>query len=149
MTAAYNNQDLIIEEELIEDFLNLDEEENKLIGYIRDEFVNYTFFNYGKIIYIQQETDINSFPHISELLENYEKIYSTPCFLGFLVIKQRKYYMRLNDGFLIIADDCIESELIMFKIKNILICCNLLKSNNHSGTFNFKLLKLLKRVGVI
>ncbi len=85
-----NNNDVIVEEELIEDFLDLDEEEAKLITYLKEDFDTYTFFNYGKIIYIQEADDLNSFPHISELLENYEKIYSTPCFTGFLVLRQRK-----------------------------------------------------------
>lgn len=87
------NQDLIIEEELIEDFMNLDDEENKLITYLKDEFqTDFTFFNYGKIVYIQQQESLeaNSFPHISELLENYEKIYSTTCYTGYMVLKQRK-----------------------------------------------------------
>lgn len=84
------NTDLILEEEHLEDFLNLDEEEHKLIEFLRDEFSDFTFFNYGKIVFMQQNEDMDSFPHISELLENYEKIYSTPCYTGFLVIKQRK-----------------------------------------------------------
>lgn len=87
---VHNDNDLIHEEEQIEDFLNLDDEEIKLINFLRNEFSDFTFFNYGKIVYIQQEQDMDSFPHISELLENYEKIYSTPCYNGFLVNKQRK-----------------------------------------------------------
>lgn len=83
--------DIIVEEERIEDFLNLDEEENKFIGYLKDEFIHdFTFFNYGKIIYIQQENEINSFPHVSEILENYEKIYSMPCYTDYLVLRQTK-----------------------------------------------------------
>ena len=89
--------ELIVEEERIEDFLNLDEEENKFIGYLKDEFIeDFTFFNYGKIIYIQQENEINTFPHISELLENYEKIYSTPCYTGHLVLRQSKCKNLIN-----------------------------------------------------
>lgn len=88
--AAIINKDLIVEEEAIEDFLNLDEEESKLVSLLKDEFNDFSFFNYGKIVYLQQDIDLETFPHISELLENYEKIYSTPNFFGFLVLKQKK-----------------------------------------------------------
>ena len=96
--TEYLNNDIIVEEELLEDFMILDEEENKLINYLKDEFSNYTFFNYGKIVYIQQLSDFNFFPHISELLENYENIYSKPCYTGNLVLRQRKCkYIKMTN----------------------------------------------------
>ena len=78
---------------LIKEFLNLSEEDVKLVNFLKEEFsTNYKFFSYGSIVYIQKEdenlindlpnqdvdndTTISEFPHVTELLENYEKIYS-------------------------------------------------------------------------
>ncbi len=75
---------------LIEEFMNTNEEENKLINSVKDEFIDMKFFNYGAMIYLQIEDDINTFPHISELLENYEKIFSVNCYTGYLVLRLTK-----------------------------------------------------------
>ncbi len=73
--AAIINKDLIFEEEAIEDFLNLDEEESKLVALLKDEFHDFSFFNYGKIVYLQQDLDLETFPHISEILETRKNLY--------------------------------------------------------------------------
>jgi len=75
---------------LIEEFMNTSEEENKLINIFKDEFKDMKFFNYGALIYIQTNDDIETFPHVSELLENYEKIFSVNCFTGYLVLRLTK-----------------------------------------------------------
>ena len=75
---------------LIEEFMNISEEELKIILSLKEEFSDMKFFNYGALVYIQEEEDINSFPHVSELLENYEKVFSTNCYLGVLVLRQTK-----------------------------------------------------------
>jgi hypothetical protein len=75
---------------LIEEFFNLSDEETKIVNYVRDEFDDLKFFNYGCLIYMQNENDLNSFPHISELLENYEKTFAEVCYTGHLVIRMTK-----------------------------------------------------------
>jgi hypothetical protein len=75
---------------LIEEFMNISEDELKIILSLKEEFSDMKFFNYGALVYIQEEEDINSFPHVSELLENYEKVFSTNCYLGVLVLRQTK-----------------------------------------------------------
>jgi len=66
---------------LIDDFFFIYDEDNKLIDLLKDEFSDLKFFNYGSIVYFKKETegDQGGFPHVSELLENYEKIYSKTC----------------------------------------------------------------------
>jgi len=75
---------------LIEEFMNTNEEENKLINLVRDEFIEMKFFNYGALIYLQNRDDVLTFPHVSELLENYEKIFSVDCFTQYLVLRMTK-----------------------------------------------------------
>jgi hypothetical protein len=75
---------------LIEEFFNSTEEEMKLINYIREEFKDFKFFNYGSLVYFQNDEDVNSFPHISDLLENYEKIYSESCYRNHLILRLTK-----------------------------------------------------------
>ncbi len=75
---------------LIEEFFNLSDEENNIVNNLKDEFTDLSFFNYGSIIYLQSNNDLTNFPHISELLENYERIYSKSCYEDFLVLRQTK-----------------------------------------------------------
>jgi hypothetical protein len=91
---------------LIEEFFNISEEDQKLINFLKEEFQSYKFFSYGSIVYIQKEDEdeemkeeesINfnnnensEFPHVTELLENYEKIYSKACYLNHLVLRLTK-----------------------------------------------------------
>ncbi len=75
---------------LIEEFMNTSEEENKIISHVKEEFSDLKFFNYGALIYLQISDDISSFPHVSELLENYEKIFSVNCFTGYFVLRLTK-----------------------------------------------------------
>jgi len=76
---------------LIEEFMNLSEDENKLINCFQEEFKDFKILNYGALIYLQTyDEDISNYPHISELLENYEKIFSANCFKGYFVLKMTK-----------------------------------------------------------
>jgi hypothetical protein len=76
---------------LIEEFMNLSEEENKLINTFQEEFKDFKVLNYGALIYFQSyDEDISNYPHISELLENYEKIFSVNCYKGHFVLKMTK-----------------------------------------------------------
>lgn len=80
---------------LIEEFMNTSEEENKLINSIKDEFTDLKFFNYGALIYLQSGDDLTTFPHVSELLENYEKLFSVSCFTGYFVLRLTKCMLNL------------------------------------------------------
>lgn len=81
---------------LIEEFMNITDEENKIINSIKEEFSDFKYYNYGALIYIQTEEDITKYPHTSELLENYEKIFSQNCYLGNLVLRQTKCNDEIN-----------------------------------------------------
>lgn len=136
---------------LIEEFMNLSDEENNIINSLRGEFSDLKFFNYGALVYLQKEDDNDGypFPHISELLENYEKIFSVDCYLGYLVLRQTKYYIIQNDGLVIIADDAMGNLLTVFKIKNIVIMYNINKSENMTGKINYRILRILKALKII
>jgi len=77
---------------LLEEFFYIYEEDNKLLNLLKDEFSDLKFFNYGSIVYLQKENDEEQggFPHVSELLENYEKIYSKTCYKGNLILRLTK-----------------------------------------------------------
>jgi len=47
-------------------------------------------FNYGGIIYLHNSEEVDDFPHIAELFENYEKIMSKSCYSEDLVFKTTK-----------------------------------------------------------
>lgn len=81
---------------LIEEFFFIYDEDNKLINLLKDEFSDLKFFNYGSIVYMQKETEgeQGGFPHVSELLENYEKIYSKTCYKGNLILKLTKCNLK-------------------------------------------------------
>lgn len=83
-------EEAVVNINLIEEFMNISEDELKIIMSFKDEFTDMKFFNYGVLIYVQEEDDISSFPHVSELLENYEKVFSTNCYLGVFVLRQTK-----------------------------------------------------------
>ena len=77
---------------LLEEFFFIYDEDNKLINLLKEEFTDLKFFNYGSIVYLQKENDdeTGNFPHVSELLENYEKIYSKTCYKGNLILRLKK-----------------------------------------------------------
>src|SRR5690242_4322865 len=123
---------------LIEEFFNSTEDELKLINLVKEEFKDFKFFNYGSLIYFQNEEDVNTFPHISELLENYEKIYSETCYRNHLILRLTKYYITYNDGFVILSDDGFGNFLNIFKIKNVLIMYNVGKTEYKMGKINLR-----------
>jgi hypothetical protein len=81
---------------LIEEFMNISDDESKIISALKDEFYDLKFFNYGALVYIQEDYEISNnnpnlnFPHISELLENYEKVFSANYFWGTFVLRLTK-----------------------------------------------------------
>jgi len=91
-------EEAVVNINLIEEFMNISEDELKIIMSFKDEFTDMKFFNYGVLIYVQEEDDLSSFPHVSELLENYEKVFSTNCYLGVFVLRQTKC-KHLNNVF--------------------------------------------------
>lgn len=151
---------------LIEEFFFIYDEDNKLINLLKDEFSDLKFFNYGSIVYLQKENEGESadFPHVSELLENYEKIYSKTCFKGNLILRLTKcnqnkilfyqinYYLDYiiyNDGFMIVSDNGFGSVFSLFKIRNILICYNSYKGDYMIGKINSKILRIFKNLNLI
>lgn len=101
MATLTNNQisqdnENLVSINLIEEFMNISEEEVKLISYLKDEFSDLKFFNYGALVYMQEDFDNSnnnqnlSFPHISELLQNYEKVFSANFFLGNFILRLTK-----------------------------------------------------------
>jgi hypothetical protein len=142
---------------LIEEFMNLSEEENKLINLLLEEFKDHKCFNYGALVYMQNlDDDLSNFPHVSELLENYEKVFSTDCFKGFFVIKLTKCkyflildYVTYNDGLVIISDDGMGNILNIFKIKNIVMMYNISKTENKTGKINVRILQVMKKLNLI
>ena len=117
-------------------------------------------FNYGALIYLQQDDkfvgDESNFPHISELFENYEKIFSKQCFTEYLVFRQTKciiililVYIVTNDSFHIIASDGNYNTAYFFKLKNLLILYLNDDNKYNSGLINFKLLKIFRKLNLI
>ena len=152
---------------LNEEFLNLSEEDNKLINLLKDEFNEMKIFNYGGIIYLHNSEEISNFLHISELFENYEKIMSKSCYSSDLVFNNTKCkqliihklvnnfinyiidYITHNDGFVINADDGIDNLFFCFKIKHLIIFYILSYKENTQGNINYRILKILHRVKYI
>ena len=91
-------EEAVVNINLIEEFMYISEDELKIVMSFKDEFTEMKFFNYGVLIYVQEEDDLSSFPHVSEFLENYEKVFSTNCYLGVLVLRQTKC-KHLNNVF--------------------------------------------------
>ena len=167
MSAMTTNQltqenENLVSINLIEEFMNVSEDEIKIISCLKDEFSELKFFNYGALIYMQEEFDVSdnnqniSFPHISELLQNYEKVYSTNYFLGNFIIRLTKcknhfniVYVTYNDGLVILSENGVGGIFNIFKIKNLVLMYNIEKSDNKYGKINFRILKVLKKFNLI
>jgi hypothetical protein len=62
---------------MIEAFMNISDEDNKIFNYLKDEFKeDLKVLQYGSIMLIQNDLDIEHFPNISELLQIYEEIFT-------------------------------------------------------------------------
>jgi len=92
-TVAETANENLVSINLIEEFMNNSEDEFKIISTLKEEFSDMNFFNYGALVYLQldnDKNDIQSFPHISELLENYEKVFSANYYLGYFILRLTK-----------------------------------------------------------
>ncbi len=102
MTTMPTNQQVeenenLVSINLIEEFMNITDDESKIISGLKEEFSDLKFFNYGALVYLQEDYDITNnnnpnlnFPHISELLQNYEKVFSANYFWGTFVLRLTK-----------------------------------------------------------
>ena len=61
----------VIVHSMIEQFMNLSEEDNKIFNYIKQEFKDMKILTYGSLLFIQTDQNIENFPHISELLPSW------------------------------------------------------------------------------
>ena len=75
-----------------DDFLQISEEDSKLVNLLKAEFKGFrNVFFYGCIIYLYENEEVErNFPHVSELLENYEKIYSKMAYTGDYILRNTK-----------------------------------------------------------
>ena len=65
----------VIVHSMIEQFMNLSEEDNKIFNYLKQEFKEMKILTYGSLLFIQSDQNIENFPHISELLQIYEEVF--------------------------------------------------------------------------
>ena len=61
---------------MIEEFMNISDEDNKIFNLLKEEFKDLKILHYGSIMFIQNDLKIEHFPNISELLTIYEEIFS-------------------------------------------------------------------------
>ena len=85
MAAVVDNNAMVVDDKneieealihnMIEEFMNISDEDNKIFNLLKEEFKDLKILHYGSIMFIQNEDDIEQFPNISELLAIYEEIF--------------------------------------------------------------------------
>ena len=145
-----SNEELedVIVHSMIEQFMNLSEEDNRIFNYIKQEFKDMKTLTYGSLLFIQTEKNIENFPHISELLQIYEKVFGNKDCKSCFVLRGEKHYILYNDGFITIADNGIKDKIFVYKIKTLVIILNV-NNSKISGEYNQRILKLLKVIKYI
>ena len=145
-----SNEELedVIVHSMIEQFMNLSEEDNRIFNYIKQEFKDMKTLTYGSLLFIQTDQNIENFPHISELLQIYEEVFGNKDCKSCFVLRGEKHYILYNDGFITIADNGIKDKIFVYKIKTLVIILN---ENNSkiAGEYNQRILKLLKVIKYI
>ena len=76
LTEEKDDLEEAIMHNMIEEFMNISDEDNKIFNMLKEEFKDLKILHYGSIIFIQNDEDIEHFPNISELLQLYEEIFS-------------------------------------------------------------------------
>ena len=140
-------EDLIVHS-MIEQFMNLSEEDNRIFNYIKQEFKDMKTLTYGSLLFIQTEQNIENFPHISELLQIYEEVFGNKDCKSCFVLRGEKHYILYNDGFITIADNGIKDKIFVYKIKTLVIILNV-NNSKISVEYNQRILKLLKIIKYI
>ena len=145
-----SNEELedVIVHSMIEQFMNLSEEDNRIFNYIKQEFKDMKTLTYGSLLFIQTEQNIENFPHISELLQIYEEVFGNKDCKSCFVLRGEKHYIIYNDGFITIADNGIKDKIFVYKIKTLVIILNV-NNSKISGEYNQRILKLLKVIKYI
>ena len=145
-----SNEELedVIVHSMIEQFMNLGEEDNRIFNYIKQEFKDMKTLTYGSLLFIQTEQNIENFPHISELLQIYEEVFGNKDCKSCFVLRGEKHYILYNDGFITIADNGIKDKIFVYKIKTLVIILNV-NNSKISGEYNQRILKLLKVIKYI
>ena len=145
-----SNEELedVIVHSMIEQFMNLSEEDNRIFNYIKQEFKDMKTLTYGSLLFIQTEQNIENFPHISELLQIYEEVFGNKDCKSCFVLRGEKHYILYNDGFITIADNGIKDKIFVYKIKTLVIILNV-NNSKISGEYNQRILKLLKVIKYI
>ena len=138
----------VIVHSMIEQFMNLSEEDNRIFHLIKQEFKDTKILIYGSLLFIQTEQNIEKFPHISELLQIYEEVFANKDCKSCLVLRGEKHYILYNDGFITIADNGINDKIIAYKIKTLVVILNI-NNNIKYGEYNQRILKLLKLIKYI
>ena len=145
-----SNEELedVIVHSMIEQFMNLSEEDNRIFNYIKQEFKDMKTLTYGSLLFIQTDQNIENFPHISELLQIYEEVFGNKDCKSCFVLRGEKYYILYNDGFITIADNGIKDKIFVYKIKTLVIILNV-NNSKIAGEYNQRILKLLKVIKYI
>ena len=145
-----SNEELedVIVHSMIEQFMNLSEEDNKIFNYIKQEFKEMKILSYGSLLFIQSDQNIENFPHISELLQIYEEVFANKDCKSCFVLRGEKHYILYNDGFITIADNGILDKIFVYKIKTLVIILNV-NNSKISGKYNQRILQLLKAIKYI
>ena len=138
----------VIVHSMIEQFMNLSEEDNRIFNYIKQEFKDMKILSYGSLLFIQSDQNIENFPHISELLQIYEEVFANKDCKSCFVLRGEKHYILYNDGFITIADNGIMDKIFVYKIKTLVIILNI-NNSKISGKYNQRILQLLKAIKYI
>lgn len=133
---------------MIEEFMNISDEDNKIFNLLKEEFKDLKILHYGSIMFIQNEDDIEQFPNISELLAIYEEIFSNLNMKSSLSLKLEKYYVIYNDGFITIANNGMGKKIFIYKIKTIVLVLHT-NDTQKFGCYNTRILKVLKLIKYI
>ena len=145
-----SNEELedVIVHSMIEHFMNLSEDVNRIFNYIKQEFKDMKTLTYGSLLFIQTDQNIENFPHISELLQIYEEVFGNKDCKSCFVLRGEKHYILYNDGFITIADNGIKDKIFVYKIKTLVIILNV-NNSKIAGEYNQRILKLLKVIKYI
>ena len=133
---------------MIEEFMNISDEDNKIFNLLKEEFKDLKILQYGSIMFIQNDLKIEHFPNISELLTIYEEIFSNLNMKSSLSLKKEKYYVIYNDGFITIANSGMGGKIFIYKIKTIVLILHT-NDNQKFGCYNARILKVLKTIKYI
>ena len=150
MNNLESNEELenLIVQNMIEQFTNLSDEDNKIFNLIKQEFTDLKILGYGSLLFLQTDQRIEYFPHISELLQIYEEVFGNKDSKSCLILRGEKFYIIYNDGFITIADNGIKDKIYVYKIKSLIVILNINNSANY-GDYNQRILKLLKLIKYI